>query len=148
MASLPDITWGHRKSTGSTNPDLNGRDYWLREDPANFKLNSSLLIYVPAAVSNDPGINPESDFSIFPNPINHNDGQLSAELKNQYEGDFTVTITDLTGHVLYERSIGKYPEGKHNVILLLPELSDGIYLINCKSEKENFIKKISVQKWN
>jgi len=83
----------------------------------------------------------ESTFNIYPNPAVDNI-TISADLK--IEGPLSLTITDLSGRIIYTDQIECHSENI-NYSIKLPEMSSGTYLVNLAFDGISESKKLIVK---
>ncbi len=76
---------------------------------------------------------------VFPNPSN---GVFNVTLNGSFEGAFAATVMDLSGRVIYTRSI----ENKNMFALDLSDASNGTYIVQLASDKVLVTKRIVIKK--
>ncbi|SFF11452.1 T9SS type A sorting domain-containing protein [Thermoflexibacter ruber] len=79
-------------------------------------------------------------FKVYPNPSNGNFYLQANELKGK---NATLTITDLSGRVIYQRNWQIVGSMESQVEL---NLAEGIYLLQLDTEKENFKRKLLIER--
>ena len=79
--------------------------------------------------------------SIYPNPIVNN-ATIKFDLDNS--ADVSYQIYDLSGRVVSSVSLGKYPQGSHNVNFSVNNLNAGTYIIKVQTGKTSETTKILV----
>ncbi|WP_316835068.1 T9SS type A sorting domain-containing protein [Pedobacter nutrimenti] len=83
---------------------------------------------------------PINDFKIYPNPF---DNYLSINFKTQQTGYYSLKIISLAGREVCSQTSKVQSEA---IKISLPDLSDGIYLIEVQAPNGNFIRKKIVRK--
>jgi hypothetical protein len=78
--------------------------------------------------------------SIFPNPAG---GEVTVALHNAADQQYVIRIIDMVGRVVYHKSIGT-TGNKIREVISLSDFSNGTYLLELKSEKESYQKKLSI----
>jgi len=81
-----------------------------------------------------------SSVSVFPNPTT---GNLNIQWYETTTENVVVGVTDVAGRVVLSKSV-KMTEGSGTSRFDLSGLSNGIYLINIKSERLNYNDKIEI----
>jgi hypothetical protein len=81
--------------------------------------------------------------NVFPNPA-ADETTVSFELPNA--ADVTVTVTDLSGKVVYTNTMANTTAGKHNVAINTAELAGGVYAVNFNANNTIVTKKLVVKK--
>ena len=80
----------------------------------------------------------EKKLKIFPNPIRES---IQLELPEDFSGEYTIQLTDVTGKIIFLRQGNAFEKG--NIISMdLPHLPKGIYLVNLLISQEKFTGKI------
>jgi hypothetical protein len=79
-------------------------------------------------------------FKVYPNPSNGNFYLQANELKGK---NATLTVTDLSGRVVYQRNWQIIGSMESQVEL---NLAEGIYLLQLDTEKENFKRKLLIER--
>ncbi len=82
----------------------------------------------------------EQEIALFPNP---NNGQMTLSLSARLEGDVTVAVYDVSGALVFDRSL-RSPQG--NIDLLMSELSAGIYTLRLQAPAGGQTKRFVIQK--
>jgi len=82
-----------------------------------------------------------SVFNIYPNPTN---GLLNLSISLASSSTITIDVLNLLGEVVVNRNIDNTIGG--NYTMDLSNLSQGIYFIQIKTNKETIVRKISLQK--
>ncbi len=108
---------------------------------ANFIQHTVSKTITPGAES-VPGLNNiVASITAYPNPTN---GKLNLSWQELTTEKATITITDITGKELIQSSI-TLTKGSGNQQFDLSGLTNGLYLMNFKSENINYNNKIQVQ---
>jgi hypothetical protein len=83
-----------------------------------------------------------ANFIVYPNPTN---GTIYFSASNMNIDDYTVTIYDVTGKVIYQKVYGN---GSTEINTINLDLSNGVYLMQLKdnSTNDNYKQKIVIQK--
>lgn len=82
--------------------------------------------------------------NIFPNPSS---GQSTVSLDVKQKGDFELLVWDVNGkHILKEIDLGSLTEGKKEIELDLSSFSNGIYVVELKTEKGSAYSKLLISK--
>lgn len=80
---------------------------------------------------------------IFPNPAN-TDANLTFSLNNT--ADVNITITDLSGKVVYTDALGAVAAGTTEVAVNTAALSNGVYMINVAADNAVSTEKLVIRK--
>ncbi len=80
---------------------------------------------------------------VYPNPTNDY-ANVSFSLNNA--ADVNITVTDLSGKVVYSNVLGKIAAGTTEVVLNTAALSNGVYMINVAVDNRISTEKLIVQK--
>ena len=88
-------------------------------------------------------IKSKSIFAVFPNPLKGN--TLSLQLTNVEAGDYTTTITNITGQTVFSSSLKHVGRSATKTILLPEKLAAGKYMLQLRSPKTTITKSILVQ---
>lgn len=78
---------------------------------------------------------PINDFKIYPNPF---DNYLSIDIKTQQAGNYSLKLMNITGRKFFSKTLKGQLE---TIKIFLPELSDGIYILEIQIPNGNFIRK-------
>ena len=81
--------------------------------------------------------------SVYPNPAN-DEVNVSFNLSN--EALVNVTVTDLTGKVVYSSKGENNVAGAHSIKINSSNFSDGVYMVNFKANNEVSTQKIVIRK--
>ncbi|MBP6649972.1 MAG: T9SS type A sorting domain-containing protein, partial [Bacteroidia bacterium] len=87
------------------------------------------------------GYSSENSLSlIYPNPVEKN-SVLGYELAS--ESNVSITISGLTGNLLYAQDLGSQTEGEHEFLLPLSDLNlrKGIYFLELQVNEQRFVKR-------
>ncbi len=71
-----------------------------------------------------------SAISLYPNP---NDGQFKVELPNQLKGDFSLSVSEISGKVI--RKITASTANQESLKFDISDLPDGVYLVTIKTSE-------------
>jgi uncharacterized protein YjdB len=107
----------------------------------NFELNRNDSTIVPLvnAVNN---VNASGKIHVYPNPTS---GALNIKWEDKSMTDATITVTDVTGRVISTATVNN--NNRNGVTRVdMSGLSNGIYMVNVKSEDMNSVYKVSVQR--
>ena len=82
----------------------------------------------------------ENTFSVYPNPVQKN-SLLEYELAAA--SDVKVSITGITGNMIYSKDLGSQNEGENNFQLPLADLNlrKGIYFLELQVNDQRFVKR-------
>lgn len=121
---------GATNATWSTNTLVNGDIVTCKvtnTDPcANFTLKSVVITTTTTGIA---GVNTTTGMAIVPNP---NTGSFS--LVGNVDGNVaTIRVTNLVGQVVYSQVV-KTDGGELNAAIFIPELANGMYLLNVMTE--------------
>ena len=83
-----------------------------------------------------------ADLSIFPNPT---DGLAQVKYTSTKVGDVEMSLTDLTGRIIFTKKISEF-DGFYNDAIDLTEQPDGVYFLNIIQGEEVKTEKIVLQK--
>jgi flagellar hook assembly protein FlgD len=84
-----------------------------------------------------------SSFNVYPNPAS-NDVEISYALKNN--STVNVSITDLSGKVVYSSNLGNKAEGTHSLSLNTSSFSNGVYVVNFATDNAVVTEKLVIRK--
>ena len=85
-----------------------------------------------------------ASMDIFPNPSS---GKSIISFTVNHADNFEIIVHDISGKKIFkEMPLGKMSEGKKDVELDLSSFSNGIYLVELKSDKESSFEKIILQR--
>lgn len=85
-----------------------------------------------------------ASITIFPNP---SAGKTTIILDVKQKDEFEIIVYDISGKkIVKEISLGKIPEGKKEIELDLSSLTNGFYLVECKSENGSTYGKLLIEK--
>ena len=88
--------------------------------------------------SSDSVKNSETQLKVYPNPT---DGLFAIELSNPLIEKADVTIVDMNGKVMYEKSF-KMTNGQQPETINISTLTKGIYVMRITTDDQEFIRKI------
>ncbi len=88
-----------------------------------------------------PVRNLNEKIKIYPNP---NNGIFNLEFTANYSSPLTVTLFDVTGKMVYQNQMEH--RQKSEIIIVTQNLSAGLYTLILKTEKEQIVKKIIIDK--
>ena len=80
---------------------------------------------------------------VYPNPTNA-DANVSFSLNNA--ADVNITVTDLSGKVVYSNALGNVAAGTTEVALNTAALSNGVYMINVAADNAVSTEKLIIRK--
>ena len=80
---------------------------------------------------------------VYPNPTNA-DANVSFSLNNA--ADVNITVTDLSGKVVYTNALGNVSAGTTKVELNTADLSNGVYMINVAADNAVSTEKLIIRK--
>lgn len=80
---------------------------------------------------------------VYPNPTNA-DANVSFSLNNA--ADVNITVTDLSGKVVYSNALGNVAAGTSEVALNTASLSNGVYMINVAADNAVSTEKLIIRK--
>ena len=80
---------------------------------------------------------------VFPNPANA-EANVTFNLNNT--ADVNITVTDLSGKVVYSNALGNVAAGKSEVSLNTAALSNGVYMINVAVDNAVSTQKLVIRK--
>lgn len=83
------------------------------------------------------------EMGVYPNPTNA-DANVSFSLNNT--ADVNITITDLSGKVVYANALGNVSAGTTEVSLNTSALSNGVYMINVAADNAVSTEKLIIRK--
>jgi len=108
---------------------------------ANFQQHTISKTITPVASGiNTAGASAASAFT-YPNPVS---GKLNIQWNENSTEKSAVTITDVTGRVLYKTTINMN-QGSGNKQIDLSAFTNGIYIVTIKSDNISYTNKIEVQ---
>jgi hypothetical protein len=84
-----------------------------------------------------------SSFNVYPNPATEN-VEVSYALKNN--STVNVTITDLSGKVVYASNLGNKAAGAHALNVNTTTFSNGIYVVNFATDNAVITEKLVIRK--
>ena len=96
--------------------------------------------FTPAGLDEVSNVN---GMNVFPNPTNA-DANVSFTLNNA--ADVNITVTDLTGKVVYTNNLGNVSAGKSEVSLNTAALSNGMYIVNVAADNAVSTQKLAIRK--
>ncbi len=115
------------------------------DDATSFTIDAPELTGPAAKTTGAMGVAPdptsEKAMSIFPNPTS---GSLNIQWQNEQAGDVLVTVSDMTGRVVYSQVI-TIKDASGQTQIGLGSLKDGIYLISIKSDEIYYSNKLFIQ---
>ncbi|MBL7913686.1 MAG: T9SS type A sorting domain-containing protein, partial [Bacteroidia bacterium] len=88
---------------------------------------------------NSSSILPTAEVVAYPNPVST---ELTVEMNTLSAGNYSLTMTDLTGRVMLQQAIAA-TEGRNDSKLDVSTYAKGVYLLTVKSET-GFTKQIRV----
>jgi hypothetical protein len=80
---------------------------------------------------------------VYPNPANAN-ANVTFSLNNA--ADVNITVTDLSGKVVYSNALGNVAAGTTEVALNTASLSNGVYMINVAADNAVSTEKLIIRK--
>ena len=102
-----------------------------------FAVNSINFAITPSLSNETFGLN---NFSLYPNP---NKGNFSVQFDSTSTNDIEITVHDIRGRNIFERS---YPNtGMFSQNLQLDNVQSGVYLVTVKDGDKKVVKKIVVE---
>ena len=110
----------------------------IRHDDSTV-LNSEQLPFYLTTTNVAP---PLSSAGVYPNPT---DGSAKVFFDLQQAGTVKISITDISGALLYQYPVSSFPDGRNLIPLSLQSFPPGIYLINLVSEAGNKTLKLVVE---
>lgn len=130
---------------GYAQPTFEGTVQGFTNDGNGFNLTTPNAIMVRVS---DQGLALDentADFSVnvFPNPA-VNEAKVSFELTNA--ADVVVTVTDLSGKVVYTNNLGNTAAGTHNVEINTAQLAGGVYAVNFNADNATVTQKLVIKK--
>ncbi len=79
----------------------------------------------------------------YPNPLSAGK-ELSIELNSADVGKYTLSITNISGHIVYEEEV--IHSGVSSLYTLpVHQLASGIYIVRCKGQGRVFVQKLTIQ---
>lgn len=87
------------------------------------------------------GENSLKDLALFPNPTN---GTFTMQFHSNRSDDFTLSITDMKGAKVYEKTLRKF-KGEFKEEFDLSAYDAGVYLFNLTSKEQSLTKRIVVE---
>lgn len=130
---------------GMAQPTYEGTVQGFTANGEGFQLTSPNAIMI--RVSDQPlSIDEEgAEFgvNVFPNPA-ADAANVSFELPNT--ADVAVTVTDLSGKVVYSNVMANTAAGKHNVNINTAQMAGGVYTVNFTTNNTVVTKKLVVKK--
>ncbi len=97
--------------------------------------------YVEDCTGIDDNWDLSNNISVYPNPSS---GNFTLDIIMPGSGDALVKVTDLVGREIYSRQLLNL-SGKHTSAISLENVSRGIYMLDVKIGKKNYIRKLVVQ---
>lgn len=139
-------TW----STGATTPDItiNGEQYTVASvnnfevtvtDAQGCQTVESIAVTIDACTG--IGENPVSEISIYPNPTN---GEFNLIFSEDLAGEANIKVVDLTGKVLFNRSIN-VTRINQTETFNVTGLSSGLYFIRVESNQGTNMQKLIIE---
>jgi len=128
--TMPQISFVGFYDSGSGTYDT----YWVEDAP--------MISIVEGVAALDENT---ADFSVnvFPNPA-ADQATVSFDLTNA--SNVVVTVTDLSGKVVYTNAMGNQTTGKHSVEINTAQLAGGVYAVNFSADNTVVTKKLVVKK--
>jgi N-acetylmuramoyl-L-alanine amidase/Secretion system C-terminal sorting domain len=108
----------------------------------NIRTNVSKIVTACKSTSYDD-FSLENSVKIYPNP---NNGFFQIELKGDFLKTFETTITDVAGRIIFQKKYNSNDINQSISIQLSPDISNGLYLLNLKSESKNLTQKVQIQR--
>ena len=144
-----DLTKAIRKSQPGDVLDVDivrGDENQTLEPTLGYRLHKRMSwrpveIVQPVVIENTKDIR-NSDLSVFPNPT---DGLAQVEYTSTDAGEVEMSLTDLTGRIIFTQKIEKF-EGFYNDAIDLTAQPDGVYFLNIIQGEEVKTEKIVLQK--
>lgn len=96
--------------------------------------------FAPATINENSNV---FGMGVYPNPTNA-DANVSFSLNNA--ADVNITVTDLSGKVVYSNALGNVAAGTTEVALNTAALSNGIYMINVAADNAVSTEKLVIRK--
>lgn len=96
--------------------------------------------FAPASINENSNV---FGMGVYPNPTNA-DANVSFSLNNA--ADVNITVTDLSGKVVYSNALGNVAAGTTEVVLNTAALSNGIYMINVAADNAVSTEKLVIRK--
>lgn len=96
--------------------------------------------FAPASINENSNV---FGMGVYPNPTNA-DANVSFSLNNA--ADVNITVTDLSGKVVYSNALGNVAAGTTEVALNTAGLSNGIYMINVVADNAVSTEKLIIRK--
>lgn len=84
-----------------------------------------------------------SSLNIYPNPATD---KVSMEYDLKNESNVEITITDMTGKVVYSSKLGSQAAGKHAVSVNTNNMTNGIYVVNIATNNAVSTQKLVIRK--
>lgn len=114
-----DVTWYYSTSTPAVQMNF---------DPAAIGIEENANVF---------------GMGVYPNPTNA-DANVSFSLNNA--ADVNITVTDLSGKVVYTNALGNVAAGTNEVSLNTASLSNGVYMINVAADNAVATEKLIIRK--
>jgi hypothetical protein len=96
--------------------------------------------FAPASINENSNV---FGMGVYPNPANA-DANVSFSLNNA--SDVNITVTDLSGKVVYSNALGNVAAGTTEVALNTASLSNGVYMINVAADNAVSTEKLIIRK--
>jgi hypothetical protein len=111
----------------------------IRDNPIIPQSTYSYLISPGSDIENTP-LKEKNNKSImvYPNPSN---SSTTIEWKSNLENSFTINILDISGKILFTKSIYSNNTGTYKELINLNHLPDGVYIIKVSADGFNGIEK-------
>ncbi|WP_281298632.1 T9SS type A sorting domain-containing protein [Flavobacterium limnophilum] len=91
---------------------------------------------------NKPILDAESDVVVYPNPSN---GQFTIQFNGSRSENVKVEISNLLGQIVVQKDY-KLTDGKKMLVLNIPDLTKGVYLLKVNSEEGVSTHKLVIEK--
>jgi uncharacterized repeat protein (TIGR01451 family) len=106
--------------------------------PVRTNTVSTHVALLSAVKNNHTG---DGKISVYPNP---NNGIFNLEFTANYSSPLSITLFDVTGKMVYQNQMEHRQKSK--IIIDAQNLSAGLYTLMLKTEKEQIVKKIIIDK--
>lgn len=132
---------------GMAQPVEEGTVLGYTDDGQRFQLLSPTAIMI--RLSDEPSTasltEKENNFglNVYPNPAND---QVTVDFKLDNTASVNVSVTDLTGKVVYTSDLGSKTSGDHKLSFNTAAFSNGIYMINFNANNATSTQKLVIKK--
>jgi hypothetical protein len=109
---------------------------------ASVKSNSNTIkrdVFGDVGIKSLPQV-PNKSFSVFPNP---NSGNFTLRFGSDFGKNVEINILSITGAQVWQ---GKFSSERQTLSLDLPDLINGVYLIQVKDNNIKYYKKMVISK--